>query len=189
MLWHACTYNDTVNSRGINLDKLISAFWGMCRLKVAPQDLPVSSVLLGLAIAAYAVTSLFAAALQLPFEKAVLAAALDVGLLGTLSYLVLWIRMLTPRWTQTMTALAGTGAVIAVFMLPFIFWQANATTSETAFVPTVALLGCMIWDMFIIGHIMRHALNVPMLLGGTLAAVYIYISWRVFSVLLFTTPR
>lgn len=171
------------------MNKLISAFWDICRLKVPPQDLPTSSVLLGLAIAAYAVTSLLAAAMQLPAEKAVLAAALDVGLLGVLSYLVLWIRMLTPRWTQTMTALAGTGAVIAMFMLPFIFWQVNATTPETAFLPTVALLGCMIWDMFIIGHIMRHALNVPMLLGGTLAAVYIYISWRVFSVLLFTAPR
>lgn len=174
---------------GVHLNKLIDCFWGICRLKVRPQDLPASTVLLGLAIAAYAGTSLLAAAVQLPLHKAIFAAVLDAGLLGVLSYLVLWIRMLTPRWCQTMTALAGTGAVIAVVMLPFLFWQIGATTPETSFLPTVALLGCMIWDMFIIGHILRHALNVPMLLGGTLAAVYIYISWRVFSVLLFSAPR
>lgn len=161
----------------------------MCQLKVPPQNLPASTVLLGVAIAAYAGTSFLAAAVQLPFHKALFAAVLDVGLLGVLSYLVLWIRMLTQRWYQTMTALAGTGAVVAVVILPFLFWQVSATTPETSFLPTVALLGCMIWDMFIIGHIMRHALNVPMLLGGTLAAVYIYISWRVFSVLLFAAPR
>lgn len=171
------------------MDKLIGALWDMCRLKVPPQDLPASPVLLVLTIAAYAATSLLAAAVHLTLDKALLAALLDAGLLGVLSYLVLWIRMLTPRWHQTMTALAGTGALIAVAMLPFIFWQASATTTETSFLPTVALLGFMIWDMFIIGHILRHALNVPLLLGGTLAAVYIYISWRVFSVLLFTAPR
>lgn len=171
------------------MDKLIRAFWGVCRLKVAPQDLPASSALLVVAAAAYLVTSVISAAVQLPIERAVLAGILDVALLGLLSYVMLWVRLLSPRWGQTMTALAGTGAIIAVLMLPFLFWQSGVTSAQAAFLPTIALMGCMIWDMFIIAHILRHALNVPMILGGTLAAVYIYISWRVFTVLFFTAPR
>ena len=57
--------------------QLIKIFWDICAVKAAPQDLPTSSFLLGLALLAYFVTGTVVAAFQWPLSQAILAAFLD----------------------------------------------------------------------------------------------------------------
>jgi hypothetical protein len=156
---------------------------------MAPQDLPASRTLLLLTVMSYGLVNSVLYIAEMPVLKAILAAATELGLMALLSYVLLWIRLLSNRWLQTLTALMGTGAVLAVLVLPFWFWQAGVSQSAVAVIPALVILGFMVWNLIVVAHILRHALTIPFVLGGTFSAVYMYIAWRVMSLLFFSEPR
>jgi len=161
-------------------------FWGICAVKAAPQDLPASSFLLGLALLAYLVTGAVVAAFQWPLSQAILAAFLDTVFLTVLSRVLLWARMLSGRFVQTLTALAGCGAVMTVIALPLVMWQSfvGVTDANAPTLPSWLLMIWMIWNVVVVGHILRHALSTVLPLGIGLAAVYAYISFQLMRIFL-----
>ena len=161
-------------------------FWGICAVKAAPQDLPASSFLLGLALLAYLVTGTLVAAFQWPLSQAILAAFLDTVFLTVLSRVLLWARMLSGRFVQTLTALAGCGAVMTVIALPLVMWQSfvGVTDANAPTLPSWLLMIWMIWNVVVVGHILRHALSTVLPLGIGLAAVYAYISFQLMRIFL-----
>ena len=161
-------------------------FWGICAVKAAPQDLPASSFLLGLALLAYLVTGVVVAAFQWPLSQAILAAFLDTVFLTVLSRVLLWARMLSGRFVQTLTALAGSGAVMTVIALPLVMWQSlvGATDANAPTLPSWLLMIWMIWNVVVVGHILRHALSTVLPLGIGLAAVYAYITFQLMRIFL-----
>jgi hypothetical protein len=161
-------------------------FWGICAVKAAPQDLPASSFLLGLALLAYLVTGTVVAAFQWPLSQAILAAFLDTVFLTVLSRVLLWARMLSGRFVQTLTALAGCGAVMTVIALPLVMWQSfvGVTDANAPTLPSWLLMIWMIWNVVVVGHILRHALSTVLPLGIGLAAVYAYISFQLMRIFL-----
>lgn len=100
------------------MNKLLSMFFDVCRLRAAPQDLPTSRSLMVSALALYALLSIVISVVQMSLVKALLAAFMDTALLAGLSFFLLWARMFAHRWVQTCTALAGSGAVLEVVALP-----------------------------------------------------------------------
>jgi hypothetical protein len=165
--------------------QLIKVFWDICTLKAAPQDLPPSPLLLGLALLLYFATGVLVAALQWSVYQAVFAALLDTVLLTALSSVVLWARQLSARILQSLTALAGSGAVMAVIAVPLVMWQAWVGVADNG-VPTLPswlLLIWMGWNVVVVGHILRHALSTLFALGIGLAAVYAYISFKMMRIL------
>ena len=166
--------------------QLIKMFWDICAVKAAPQDLPVSSFLLGLALLAYLVTGAVVAAFQWPLSQAILAAFLDTVFLTVLSRVLLWARMLSGRFVQTLTALAGCGAVMTVIALPLVMWQSfvGVTDANAPTLPSWLLMIWMIWNVVVVGHILRHALSTVLPLGIGLAAVYAYISFQLMRIFL-----
>lgn len=158
-------------------------------LRQGPQHLPASPALLAVALVAYSLSSLATGLSQLPAHKALLAALLDTGLLLSLSYLVLWIRLLGKRWLQTATAMAGSGTIVGALMMPLSYWQTVLSGTPLEAIPYLLLVALLVWDLFIVGNILRHALEVPLLLGSALAGVYLYISLRIFYILFVVTPR
>ena len=166
--------------------QLIKMFWGICAVKAAPQDLPASSFLLGLALLAYLVTGTVVAAFQWPLSQAILAAFLDTVFLTVLSRVLLWARMLSGRFVQTLTALAGCGAVMTVIALPLVMWQSfvGVTDANAPTLPSWLLMIWMIWNVVVVGHILRHALSTVLPLGIGLAAVYAYISFQLMRIFL-----
>jgi hypothetical protein len=161
-------------------------FWDICAVKAAPQDLPASSFLLGLALLAYLVTGAVVATFQWPLSQAILAAVLDTVFLTVLSRVLLWARMLSGRFVQTLTALAGSGAVMTVIALPLVMWQSlvGATDANAPTLPSWLLMIWMIWNVVVVGHILRHALSTVLPLGIGLAAVYAYITFQLMRIFL-----
>lgn len=161
-------------------------FWDICAVKAAPQDLPASSFLLGLALLAYLVTGAVVAAFQWPLSQAILAAFLDTVFLTVLSRVLLWARMLSGRFVQTLTALAGSGAVMTVIALPLVMWQSfvGVTDANAPTLPSWLLMIWMIWNVVVVGHILRHALSTVLPLGIGLAAVYAYITFQLMRIFL-----
>ena len=166
--------------------QLIKMFWDICAVKAAPQDLPVSSFLLGLALLAYLVTGAVVAAFQWPLSQAIFAALLDTVFLTVLSRVLLWARMLSGRFVQTLTALAGSGAVMTVIALPLVLWQSfvGVTDANAPTLPSWLLMIWMIWNVVVVGHILRHALSTVLPLGIGLAAVYAYITFQLMRIFL-----
>ena len=90
-----------------------------------------------------------------------------VVLFGGLLY-VQWKR---ERIVQTLTALAGTGALITIVSLPISGWFRGADKeSGEGGLAVLMLLLLVGWSLAVVGHILRHALDLP-IAGGTLVAV------------------
>ena len=162
---------------------LFKAFFDICRLRKGPQDIPASKNLLTLCLFFYGLLSTLLVLLSESMDRAILAGLLEVVLIMAFTMALLQIRSKTGRWVQTVTSLYGTGIVLSLIALPiYILLSLNGTT-ETNDTPLYGLgllilasLAC--WNVVIMAHILRHALEVTMMSGVIFAIVYI---WIIFS--------
>ncbi len=169
------------------MNKLPMMFFDVCRLRVAPQDLPTSRPLLVYSLAVYALLALLLAWIQMTPGKAVIAAVFDTLLMGLLSYVLLWARLMPQRWPQTCTALAGSGIILQVIALPVTLWHKQFGPDDSmVIVPSLLILVLLFWNLVVVGHILRHALSTNLGMGAVLATVYMYVSLGVMKVLFFS---
>jgi CDP-diglyceride synthetase len=86
--------------------------------------------------------------------------ALDVLIMILFSWSVLRLTKKSARYLQTLTALAGTGAVLGLVGLPLIQQAARAHTGEEpAATLVVGWLMLLVWSISVQAHIYRHALS------------------------------
>lgn len=139
----------------------------ICLLRAAPQDLPCSWELFGLTLIAG--LGLGYPAMQ-AFGPPNPVLELLVSFLFTLgfTYSILAFRGLKVRFVQTTSAIFGTDAIITLLALPVLYAAATATTQDAY--TLFALAGLGIWNLLVMGHILRHALSLP-LPGGILVAL------------------
>ncbi len=169
---------------------IIEALWNICLMRLGPQDLPASRVLLYLVAAAYAGAGFVVNVINLPdigLFTALLSALVDTAVLMGVTALLLWVRDLGARYVQTATALVGTGALFTVMALPLVTLQAQAAP-EGNFAVAVALIALMLWNLNVVGHILRHALDTRFFIGLLLSVVYLYISISVFRAFFAPAP-
>jgi hypothetical protein len=78
--------------------------------------------------------------------------------------------------------MTGTGAIISLVAIPLFSWDVGAQQSESTN-PVAALLvfGIVAWSLAVSGHILRHALSIPYLLGILVAVAFYGISYTVFG--------
>lgn len=145
---------------------------GICLLRVAPQELPCSWELFGLTLIASLGLGYPAMQAYGPTPNPV--PELLASLLFTLGFIygILAFRGLKIRFIQTASAIFGTDAIVTLVALP-VLHAASIGATQDAFT-LIAMAGVGIWNLVVLGHILRHALSLP-LLGGTLVALgYIF---------------
>lgn len=162
----------------MGMKKVIEVFWKICLFKLAPQDLPSSSYLLLVATLAYALTGIMVGLMSLSPGQAFISSVLDIALVGSMTQLVLWIKEMGPRFQQAFTALMGTGAIMGFLALPLVFLQIQAG-DQPALLPSLMLLGLVMWSLGIVGHILRHTISAPFFVGVLLAVLYMYVSMSI----------
>lgn len=161
---------------------LAKTFFDICLLRLRPQDLPASVLLLSVTLIAYAVSTSLLSAVVLPFDKALLAGLMDTALLSLLTISVLYFQGLHARFVQTFTALTGSGAVLAVIGLPLSSWLYNAIErGDSPAVPALLSLLLLAWGLTVVGHILRHALSTVFFLGLVLAIVFYWVTLNVLN--------
>jgi len=138
---------------------LLQLFINLCRLRSTPQDLPTSHFLMMLTAAGYFLVGLAVSLLE----------PVDTLMLAALAWLSLWIIGKTPRFTQTYTALAGTGVLFGLLGWPLITFLQGLPEGQGSSL-SLLLLGLIIWNIMVIGHILRHALGIMM---RVMSALYI----------------
>lgn len=167
-----------------SLRAIVNPFLQICLLRQGPQDLPSSGILLGIALTAHTVTAILLSNISLNVLGAVLAGLLDTVLLVALTATLLYVQRRGARILQTVTALAGTGAVVTFVALPVSGWLhgADPSAGEGGFA-LLLLLILTAWSLAVAAHIFRHALSVPYFVGLILAMVFYGISVSVFRAL------
>jgi len=161
---------------------LLKLFIDLCRLRGAPQDLPASRVLMLFTAGCYLAVGTAVSLHEQPLGLALLSAIVDTALLAALAGVSLWILNKTPRFTKTFTALAGTGTLFGLMGWPLIAWLQHLPPEQGSSL-SLLLLGLVIWNIMVIGHILRHALGIMMWAASGVALFYMYLSIRVMSAL------
>ena len=160
------------------MNALLTLLIDIMRLRAAPQDIPFSRFLMLLSIGSYLLMGLVISLLDQDAGLALLSAGIDTVMLIGLAYLALWIRNYQARAVQTITAFAATGTLFEIMGLPLVAYLQTTSADDPSSL-SFLLLALIIWNITVIGHILRHAVEVPMWIGTSIALLYIYTSIRV----------
>lgn len=154
--------------------KLIKLFLDICRLKSGPQILPKGTYLLVAAVIAAVIVDSFASSILIPDMKAIdivlIVAGYNVILLAAVS-LLLKITGYQARIIQTLTAVAGTGLIISLVLLPGLIITDIVQQQVKSF--GIFILLDNIWRIAVNAHIFRHALAIGMLMAMILSVSYL----------------
>jgi hypothetical protein len=164
--------------------QLIRAWFELCLLRRTPQELPSSSYLLGVYLCCYGLVSVLVSSQSYTFNKALLLAGVDLGLLAVFGWSLLYLQSKTARISQTLSALAGSGSLMGLFALPLMLAVGPSTVTEPVPAPLVSLwLLLLLWNLFVMAHIIRHALSSSFATGFGVSLLYALFSMQVITTL------
>jgi hypothetical protein len=145
---------------------LILRFCNLCLLQAGPQHVPASSFLLVLSAAAYVISGTIGSAYYYSWALAAQTTLADAVLLIMFANAAVAMRGHPRRATQTMIALMGVGTLFHVLALAI----------ATLGMPTTVFLVLLLWNAIVFAHILRHALEIPLMFGFGLTAFYIFVT-------------
>lgn len=149
----------------------------MLLLKTAPQDLPYSTGLMARVIFLYIISGIVVVGGMVEPSLAIGRMLLNVGIILLFSYVLLSSLNLKARFVQMITALIGTGIVFNLLAWPILGYGDIEQTS-TAAMPILSLLVLMLisWEILVMAHIFRNALNTKMTQAVILSMALFFIS-------------
>ena len=164
--------------------EIIQLIFDLCVFKKNPQDLPYSSALLKLMMAANCLAGFLILSVRgdlLPASfQAVFGLALNLGF----CYLALAAGKKIARFNQTTSALLGADTLISFFALPALATLTVVPDQPLVFLVLTLLL---LWHWLILGHILKHALDTHYLFGLGVAFLFLVASYQL-NAALFPPP-
>lgn len=164
---------------------LFKTFLNMCIFRYKPQDLPQSYDLLIICLLLYTLINVLLAMTTAPFATALQISILDTAIVTVITVFILKLNRHHERWLKTLMALAGTGCIIGLFTLPLFAGAFLLEVSEL--IQSVILmiyLALLIWNIVIMGHILRHAMETTLGIGIVFAVIYLVITSTLISVVI-----
>ncbi len=163
---------------------LVNPFLQIALLRLRPQDLPVSTLLMGLTLGGHVLLGVVLFAFRMPLPEALLAAVTGTALLGAMTVSLLYVNRLQSHWLQTLTALAGADVVVGMAALPVTAWLHGSLDEGAASgLPGLLFLLLLGWNLAVSGHVLRHALSAPLPLGIVVALVFYVLSVTIMQAL------
>lgn len=164
--------------------QLIRVWFDICLLRRGPQDLPASGFFLGLSLGCYALVALLVASPSFGLLDAARLAVVDTVMLAGFVVMLLYLQSKTERINQALSALAGSGCLMGLFALPLVLLVDPDQPADQ--VP--ALLGgfwllLLLWNLFVMAHIMRHALSISFAIGLAAVVLYALVSMQIVATL------
>jgi hypothetical protein len=155
---------------------ILKLFFDICLLRANAENVPASRALLIISVLAYFVLSLAITFIEGNLSKIVAIILVGFILVIALAQAGLWIRSFLNRSVQTITALAGTGTIFCILTWPL------ALLGEHWIFARYLLLLIFIWDIIVVGHILRNALSLPFWAGIGISVFYIFTYFRIVRV-------
>lgn len=156
---------------------LIRFFLDISLFNKGPQDGPDSLLLLFLAVLTNLAVGIGLSAMDADWPEAVAQAAVAIVLLGGFIWGALFLTSKVSRFVRTSTAAFGCDTLVSILAVPLLVWVQQEP--EVAGVVSLLLSLLMLWQMAVIGHILRHALSIPFIAGLGLALAYMVASYRI----------
>lgn len=164
---------------------LLQLFFDIALWRRGPRHVPASGALLAAVALAYTVVSVLQSFVVYGAEQALLRGIADLVLTLAVFWVALAVARRTHRYRQTATAVLGTGALLALPMLALqILGTQVGDASPVAFLVALAALPLVVWYLFVVGHIMREALEAPLFTGMAVALTYFVLSYALLVQLL-----
>lgn len=156
------------------LSPLLYSFWAICLFQKGPQDLPASRLLWRTMLAFAFLSGIISLSLS---QGDVLTAVLfELGDLALVSYFVLHVleaQRKRSRFVQATTAIYGTTALLNFVSIPVLILIHSATKGAwAADLGLILFLGVVAWSVAVLGHIFRHAFDVPAIAGAMISFLY-----------------
>ncbi len=153
--------------------RLLQLFIDISLFRAKPQDLPRSRFLLAVTMGATLVTNIPLLIPHLHGVGTVLAASLlDLFLMYIFLRGGLYLMEMEERFLQTAAALYGTGAVLNLPALMLEMMLLGEQIDAISALGGLLRLALWVWSLAVIGHILRHALNVRLAVGVVIAVIY-----------------
>ena len=166
------------------MSRLLKFFIELCLLRTAPQNLPAATVLMAICTGAYLAVGVLVSLTSFDPAGAVLSNLLDLFALAMLTRITLAVRGKPQRFVQTYTALTGSGVILGLVGWPLAYGLFAGPESTPKPMLALLFLALILWNLAVIGHILRHALSVAFA-WGVLIAVGYYIFLVQLNALLF----
>ena len=155
---------------------VVQAFLELTLGKRGPQDIPASHALFVMTYAFYMTVTACLTAVAADWPTALKSALVDAIVLPVFVVTVLWLRGFTARCLQTLTAMAGVGALFSLAAIPPFLVTAGMPESALSAPASMLVLVLFIWNVLVLGHILRHALAVAFPAGVLVALAYVAVS-------------
>lgn len=163
--------------------RFIKFYIELCFLRVAPQDAPSSNNVFYISVFSYFMVGAFIISIEQSLIAGLFLSGVQTALLMFLANLALWIKKTPERYHQTMTALCATGAVIGLIALPIMSLlsgsgAAGVSTDALSFAYLVWLV-LMLWESYVVAHILKYAMDLPLMAALAGAFIYLYLSFAI----------
>jgi hypothetical protein len=137
---------------------------------------------MALTIITYILADMWVSQVNQSFNKAALVATVDALMLLGCAYAGLWIRDYLNRAVKAVTAIAGTSAIFTVGKFPLMM-ALHSQPKHLGSVPHILVIVIMIWNVAVLGHILRSALSLPSWAGAGIAMLYFIFYIKVLTLL------
>lgn len=163
---------------------IVRTCWQICLLRQGPQVFPRSWMLFVILLLVYMAADVVLFVAQgLRGRMLLPELLLDTALLLAFFALVLLIWQKLERFNQTLSALLGTSTIIMLVAVPLSLLATLLPASTGTQVVGVLLWVVLAWNVLVMGHILRHALNTWLTLGIIIAGTYVVLNLVMFSML------
>jgi hypothetical protein len=172
-------------SNRTTIDQFSASFYSwlqQCLLHRAPQDDPQSYPMMMLGLAAYAVMDLLQARASSSWQLSLAMTAADTLLVVLFARVVLMVARKPERYVQTLTALAGTGAIVGLVGLPLVQMAERSRQLEQPVGGGLLLAWLLLvgWSVTVQAHIFRHALSTGIGIGLLVAGLHLVLAIGLF---------
>lgn len=155
---------------------LLNFFVDLCLLRVPPQTVPASEVLLRLTFVTNVLVGfLLMVGNPLSPGLALLESLLEVGLSLLALRVGLTLMRHPARFIQTATGLMGSSTLLGLAALPAL--QLGRGDGEVAALGALLVLLLAAWSLVVLGHILRHAFQIQLSQGIAIGAIYTVLSY------------
>lgn len=161
---------------------IVRTCWQICLLRQGPQVFPRSWMLFVILLLVYMATDVILFVAQGLRGLVLLPELLlDTALLLAFFALVLTIWQKLNRFNQTLSALLGSGSIIMLVAVPLSLLATLLPVSAGTQVVGVLLWVILAWNVLVMGHILRHALNTWLTLAIIIAGTYVVLNLAMFA--------
>lgn len=158
----------------------IRTFVEICLFRQGPAEIAASKSLFKLSLLVYLLAGLAVNLLDGSWQMSLWVSVTELILMLGFAGLVLKLADKLPRYQQTVTALAGTGTLLAILAWPLLwFFYGLEEQAQPSNLLLIGLMTIMLWSLMVHAHIYRQALDirvgtaVALTIGYTILAVVI----------------